>query len=591
MSMNIYYRCYQYWRAQGESEKKNCALISRFQGIVFILLIVCFAICSENQLIISCVVFALVVSSALKMALNQRIKAYSILQNLYEDDFARLNTDWENIKQPKYIIDESNYVEHEHATDLNILGNRSLRHMIDRCETIQGSKLLLERLLDPATSTNDKDDFKKLIIELEKNRKIRNKFRQASYKLPDDLLAPMKFKSREQSLLMVILSYLLIWSLIFMGIVSGDSKLIFFGILTYALFISFTIDFKVNRNAAELDLSMDSYYKMCRFCKKNMPTSDTTLKKYYKHISNETTGVERYRKEIRRLIAVSTLQGSFFLGIVMNLFFPINYLSIKLRSSLLLKLDSHIKRWVYSWSMIEASACFAQLYDNRLYKHADICRSSNLIIEKMGHPLLSNRYEVLNSISIEGDTKVALISGANMSGKSTILRSIAINIILAQTGARVKAKKFIIPIGMLYTCISPRDSMEDGSSRFNAEVQRIKRISEHWKSNNSFFFFFIDEIFSSTNNEEREIATLHFIDRALKHNSIGFITTHDSNILKKSVSFEGVDSYHMNSGIKNGQLFFDYTLRKGQNKERNAIHILENHKIINSILSIPSSCS
>ena len=164
-------------------------------------------------------------------------------------------------------------------------------------------------------------------------------------------------------------------------------------------------------------------------------------------------------------------------------------------STLVNKMHHDLSRWSQAWSVLEAASSLAHLSDRWNFNHAQTITSASLLLEDVGHPLVSIPYEVSNSLKIDDNNKIVLITGANMSGKSTILRSVAVNIILAEAGARVKAKRFLFPQCVLYSCISPRDSLKEGSSRFHAEVSRIKKVTDHWRKNKELCIFFIDEIF------------------------------------------------------------------------------------------------
>ncbi|MDI9366303.1 MAG: hypothetical protein QM541_15200 [Flavobacterium sp.] len=203
-----------------------------------------------------------------------------------------------------------------------------------------------------------------------------------------------------------------------------------------------------------------------------------------------------------------------------------------------------------------------------------ICKPSFLDAKKRlniinaHHPLINKCID--NSICI--DNRSVLITGSNMSGKSSFLRTIAVNAILAQSLYTCFSEKFETPIFKLHTSISIGDSLLSGTSYYLEEVTIIKKFINATESDYQNLFV-LDEVFKGTNTIERVAAAKAVLSFLNQKNNIVFVATHDIEL--SSLLFDEFDLYHFNENIENGELLFDHLLKKGPLQTRNAIKILE----------------
>ena len=183
------------------------------------------------------------------------------------------------------------------------------------------------------------------------------------------------------------------------------------------------------------------------------------------------------------------------------------------------------------------------------------------------HPLINNCVE--NSITING--KSILITGSNMSGKSTFIRTIAINSIFAQTIYTCFANEFTIPILKVFSSIRINDSIEDATSYYLEEVNTIGNLIK--ESDNDFqHLFIIDEVFKGTNTIERIAGAKAILSYLNKNNNIVFVSTHDIELAELLIN--EYDQYHFVEDVENDKLVFDHKIKTGPLKTRNAIKIL-----------------
>lgn len=190
----------------------------------------------------------------------------------------------------------------------------------------------------------------------------------------------------------------------------------------------------------------------------------------------------------------------------------------------------------------------------------------------VGHPLLIGK-RVHNDIEINGKAKVLLITGSNMSGKSTFLRTAGINLVLAYAGAPVCAGRFVASIMNIYTCMRIKDNLEENISSFYAELLRIKRIFSEAESGKRVFFL-LDEIFKGTNSKDRHTGARVLISKLSHTNSIGMVSTHDFELCDLEQKNSKIVNYHFQEHYEDGKINFDYRLRQGSSKTRNALHLM-----------------
>ncbi len=193
---------------------------------------------------------------------------------------------------------------------------------------------------------------------------------------------------------------------------------------------------------------------------------------------------------------------------------------------------------------------------------------------KMGHPLIPPKQRVDNTLGVERE-KVVLITGANMAGKSTFLRSVGINMVLAYAGCPVCASGFRTGYYELFTSMRTTDSLKDRESYFLAEIRRLKRAVEMMEEGKPLLIL-LDEVLKGTNTTDKQKGSIGLIQKALSYRVLGFIATHDLTLGKLEKEHPGeVVNYCFESTIKDMELSFDYTIRPGLAKNMNASFLMK----------------
>jgi hypothetical protein len=233
--------------------------------------------------------------------------------------------------------------------------------------------------------------------------------------------------------------------------------------------------------------------------------------------------------------------------------------------------------WLDRWFELEALGSLANLgYLNPDYTFAEWNTDNVIEAQSLGHPLIPDKARVSNSFTLNHIGELALITGSNMSGKSTFLRAVGLNLCLAYTGGPVNARQFRVMPLRLRSCIRVTDSITDGISYFYAEVKCLKAVLQALEEDHPLpLFFLIDEIFRGTNNRERLIGSRAYIRALIGHHGAGILSTHDLELVRLADEMPAIKNYHFSETIADNKMLFDYTLRSGPCPTTNALKIMQ----------------
>ena len=193
----------------------------------------------------------------------------------------------------------------------------------------------------------------------------------------------------------------------------------------------------------------------------------------------------------------------------------------------------------------------------------------------IGHPLLADETSVRNDVRLGGaGPRVIVVSGSNMSGKSTLLRSVGVNVVLALAGAPVRAARLRVSALVLGATLRVEDSLEAGQSRFYAEILRLRGIVESARGPLPLLFL-LDEILHGTNSFDRRIGAEGIVAALVKLGAIGFVTTHDLALTELPSKMGAVAiNMHFEDRLEDGKMVFDYRMRPGVVEHSNALALM-----------------
>lgn len=236
----------------------------------------------------------------------------------------------------------------------------------------------------------------------------------------------------------------------------------------------------------------------------------------------------------------------------------------------------HLSGWLTELAEVDARVSWATLRFNQAACTEPVLTTDRVLEgHGMAHPLLSPGVRVANDISLSTDGHIHLVTGSNMAGKSTWLRTVGINIVLARAGGPVFADYLRLAPLQVWTSMRTQDDLSESTSSFYAELKRLKAIIEAVSDPNQQVFFLLDEILKGTNSRDRHTGSRALIRQLIRERGAGIIATHDLElaVLEKEAGSR-VENYAMEVKTENGLLAFDYKLHRGVSRSFNATALM-----------------
>lgn len=517
--------------------------------------------------------------------LIKRMKYTALLLEINKTSLKRLSGEWNTFADAgEDFLQES----HSYTDDLDIFGKNSLFQWINSANTFTGRKMLSNLLSDVTGNNIDICERQEAVDELAAMVNWRQSYSaegmMASEKMhnPEELIAWGRESNntfRKPWVIAIfricpIITVLLVTAGFMMNVIPrylpATALLIQLAMIYYNAKGRYRV-FSIFEKYSE-DLKV--YYKMLKLLERSSFKS-TLINKIQDGIRNKS-GAEAFR-QIDKLsgIADSIANRRNLFYIIFNALTLWDFQSIIALERWKQQSGQCLKEWFDALGKIEALASLAIIrFDNPDWT-APIIKDSaeaGLAAKGLGHPLLAGN-RVHNDIAIDEKTKVILITGSNMSGKSTLLRTVGINMVLAYAGAPVCAKSFETTIMKIHTCMRIKDNLGENVSSFYAELLRIKRIVSEAESGERVFFL-LDEIFKGTNSQDRHAGARVLINKLSHTNSIGMVSTHDLELCDLEQKNDKISNYHFQEYYEDGKIQFDYKLRKGPSTTRNALHLM-----------------
>lgn len=512
-------------------------------------------------------------------------KYTEIFIDINDNFLKRINEDWKSFEEQGSEFKDYN---HNYAQDLDIFGENSIFQWMNCCRTSIGRQTLSTKLRYPIKDIDLIKKVQQAERELAGDLDFRQEFEAEGRRSTETLsnleelysFANMRndfYLKPWVSIITRILPLATIISFVF-SILLSEFRFTWTLILIVMQIGLLLFDYK-NRNAVLQSIFKNKnvikvYYKMiCDFEKKEVK-SDYLLK--LKKVLVQEVG-EGAVEAMESLFALSDIiadrKNRYYQGV--NILFLCEYANMIELEKWRRKFGHHLKAWIEVIGEVEAlNSIAAIVYDYPEWCMPNVINEERVVrSERIGHPLLGNK-KVTNNISIEDSKDILLITGSNMSGKSTFLRTIGVNLVLAYMGAPVCAKSFTCSIMDIYTCMRTVDNLEKGISSFYAEILRVKSITEASELNKNIFFL-LDELFKGTNSEDRHVGARALINQLSKKGAMGMVSTHDLELCDLEVENEKIKNYHFEEYYENGEIKFNYEIKEGKSTTRNAIYLVK----------------
>jgi ABC-type multidrug transport system fused ATPase/permease subunit len=289
-------------------------------------------------------------------------------------------------------------------------------------------------------------------------------------------------------------------------------------------------------------------------------------------------------KRLSQLLRFFDQRSNLVVNLFLNSFFLYDVQCMIALEGWKIKNRSQFPAWLDCMGVIESLNSLATFaFNNPAYVYPVVePAKGNLLIEasQIAHPLIPRNERVANDALIGRESRFLIITGSNMSGKTTFLRSIGANLLLAQCGAPVCAARFSFTPMNIFSSIRINDSLQEHTSYFMAELKKLKKIIDQVEHGIPALVL-IDEILRGTSSDDKTYGSEKFIKKLMGYNCIALIATHDLRLSEMEKEFPSViANCCFESVIKDNDLYFDYKLRPGVAKNKNASFLMERMKII-----------
>ena len=502
---------------------------------------------------------------------------------------ARMTLDWDAIPEPP---DYAPSPQHPFGNDLAITGRCSLQHLLDMTISQQGSQRLREWLLQPRPDLERIRTRQAVVRELTPLARFRDKLLLNFYlvskeqldsaKLLQWLHAPTASAALRRAL-PISWGLALVNILLFTGAAFGWLPGYWVFSLSVYLVLYFLHQPAVTQSFDAVMLLYDDLDK----CKAILRYLETYPYRDETHLQRLCAPFRqpgaRPSAQLRKAVWLTTAVGlrmNPVLAIALNLVLPWDMTCAALIGRYQQRCAACFPEWVNAWTELEALVClanFAYLYPDYAFPDmlTDDTPTPLFDAVALGHPLIPADQKVCNDFSFQQPGEIALITGSNMAGKSTFLKTVGINLCLAYAGGPVNAATLRTRLLRLFTCIQVHDSITNGLSFFYAEVKRLRQLLEAVHGDDARpVVFLIDEIFRGTNSRERLLGSRAYIHHLAAQRNVGMIATHDLELGQLADQIPGLRNAHFRDEVVDGKMVFDYTLRPGMCATTNAVKIM-----------------
>ncbi len=563
--------------------KKNILSGLRLGSILLLILLLYLTWNAGIAYVLSAVIVLMLVFARLlytDLANRAVIKHNEHLININKDELRALNLEYYQFADGEYLKPK----DHFYALDMDILGHASVFQFLNRTTSAMGAGQLASWLLNGADANDIKqrqDALKELgkkitwnqeIIGIGKETHIQNETRERLLKW---LKAPTLFlQFKPWQWLRYALPAMIL--LIVAGTVAGivPMNVFYFSLLIFAI-----LAFQLNKLIAPLHEQLskmvdeiDALSSSLAAIEKEPFTSSFLVQLQQHFKKDDQIKASSHIHQLKKILDRLDIRYNIIISAPLNILLLWNLQQALDLEKWKQQHAEDVNQWFDTLGKFEALISFATIHFNnpawcfpQLHEKHFFIKASEL-----GHPLINAAKRVDNFIDIESSKKIMLVTGSNMAGKSTYLRSVGVNMVLAMAGAPVCAKLFEFSPVQLLSSMRIADNLEESTSTFYAELKKLKTIIEKVNQHEKVFIL-LDEILRGTNSADRHSGSVALIKQMIKQEAAGIIATHDLALAEMEKDHpRDILNYHFDVQVSGEELFFDYLLKPGVCQSMNA---------------------
>ena len=499
-----------------------------------------------------------------------------------------LNDTYEDLDDGAEFIDEAHYYTH----DLDVFGPSSIFQYLNRCFSHQGKKDLAKRLSKGLQNPDEIIKQQEAISDLSKKPEWMQKYlvygqltQLKLHKKTSPIDSLLSWATRETFFnhvifkIAVVCISLLSWLVIYL-LIAGDLKP-----ENFLLYLVLPLGFsglyagKINKNHQELGKQTATLTRWKEVFKllEDEPFKASAIQDLQNNLQSENKSAGAAIKELASLSQSFDTRLNLFGWLILNYFFAWDILQSIRLENWQKKYGQNVTIWFHSLAQIESLVSLAIFKHNHPQMIFPKIKTDGFVYKatKAAHPLIPTDSRVGNDIDFGDMGKFTIVTGANMAGKSTYLRTVGANMILALCGSAVCAKEMEISPIQLFTSIRTKDNLARNESYFYAELLRLQSIITELKTGSPLFII-LDEILKGTNSKDKEMGSKALVKQLIGLNATGIIATHDLQLGSLINDFpEHINNHCFEVDIHDDKLHFDYQLRPGISQNLNATFLMK----------------
>lgn len=536
------------------------------------------------------IIATLIIGSGLFVYLISRHSDLTFQKKLFQELIAINKKELQALKREVFDFPEGNEFKeemHYYSQDIDLFGKGSFYQYLNRTATREGASSLAKKL--KGNTIDNIKNKQEAVQELSEKAAWRQDFTAyASISKSETSTATVVqllknhsfFIPKMMQVLPIVFSVLSIgvFAALFLDIIGFKQVLLWFFI---GLGISGVYLKKINKLSEETSKIQDVFqqYRYLLLQMEQSVFASAKLKSLQEQIALENEKASHIARKFSKQLDNLDQRNNMLFGIFANGFLLWDLYQCY-----------HIEQWIKTYAhkaedwfaVIAEMDAFNSLanfsFNHPRYTFPEITEGKNVIEARdFVHPLLDPAKAVTNDFNIENQ-QFFIITGANMAGKSTFLRTVSLGIVMANLGLPVCATLFTYSPIKLITSMRTSDSLTDDESYFFSELKRLKFIVDKIQEDN--YFIILDEILKGTNSTDKALGSKKFIEKLVASHSTGIIATHDLSLCEVEKDHDEVKNYYFDAEIIDDELHFDYTLKNGIAQNMNASFLLRKMKIV-----------
>ena len=503
---------------------------------------------------------------------NQKVTNVKTLLQINEEELQVLNNNYYD----RY--DGSQYAPglHNYANDIDLFGKASIFQWSNRCQTEQGRSLLAQNLLRPLPADQIKqrhEAVKEIAPQIEWRQQLQALSMQTTItknteqKTAAWLNEEEKYFTNKRWKIIVQLYSVITIASIIAAILGYISATTFSGL--YILYFFTSIILSRNTLKPYIELSgiakeMDVLHKLVTWIE-DKDFQSSLLQKLQQEARADHQKAATQIRELKQILDRFDMRLNMVGPLFLNTFLLWDVRQMIALNEWRKRNKNFLSKWYVLIAETEVLHSLACIHFNEPVWPFPEFSNEHFTFEStsLGHPLIPSGNRITSDFGLEGIGKIGLVTGSNMAGKSTFLRSLGVNIVLAQLGAPVCAKTFLLSPVHLMSSMRIADNLAENTSTFYAELKKLKTIIEAVNLHEKVFIL-LDEILRGTNSFDRHTGSEALMKQLIKENAVAVIATHDVELAALEQQYpNAIENYHFDVQVEGEELFFDYKLKHG----------------------------